>query len=191
MRQLILEEWVSLDGFAADKTGGLDFFPSTEASRPADERQLEFLKSIDTMLLGRKTYEMFSDYWPAMTGEQEIIADALNGLDKYVVSSTLNEAPWGERGTVEILRGDAVDRVRELKEQDGKDIVLWGSISLAQTLLGAGLIDRIRLNICPAILGGGTALFADAETMKKLKLVETRGYDSGVVWCEYMVERES
>ena len=188
MRQLILEEWISLDGFAADRNDALDFFPSTEASRTADERQLEFLANIDTMLLGRKTYEMFADYWPAMTAAQELIADALNGLDKYVVSSTLDEAPWGERTPAKVLRGDAVDRVQELKALDGKDIVLWGSISLAQTLLKAGLVNRIRLNICPVALGAGRQLFPDAEAWTKLRLMDSCSFESGVVAVEYEVE---
>lgn len=187
MRQLILEEWITLDGYAADRNGDLGFFPSTEASREADRLQLEAMKSIDSMILGRKTYEMFADYWPAMTTEREIIADALNGLDRYVVSSTLDEAPWGEKEPATVLRGDAADRIRELKETDGKDIIIWGSISLAQTLLEAGLIDRVRLNICPAVLGGGKALFPDADALRSLRLVESRSLDNGVVRAEYEV----
>jgi dihydrofolate reductase len=74
MRRLILEEWLSLDGYAVDKEGTLDFFPASEADQFSDRDQLEFLDSVDTILLGRRTYELFVDYWPTATTDYEIIA---------------------------------------------------------------------------------------------------------------------
>ena len=82
MRKLILEEWVSLDGYAEDKNGTLDFFPSTEENKFSDEDQLKFLDSIDVILLGRKTYELFVDFWPTEKSGNEIIADKLNESQK-------------------------------------------------------------------------------------------------------------
>jgi dihydrofolate reductase len=95
MKRLILEEWLSLDGFAVDKDGKLDFFPASETDKFSDRDQLEFLNTVDTILLGRKTYELFVDFWPTATTEKEIIADRLNTLPKLVFSNTLSEAPWG------------------------------------------------------------------------------------------------
>ena len=98
MRRLILEEWLSLDGYAVDKEGTLDFFPSTEADRFSDRDQLEFLESVDTILLGRRTYELFVDFWPTATTDTEIIADRLNSLPKLVFSNTLRRvAPGASR----------------------------------------------------------------------------------------------
>ena len=96
MRRLILEEWLSLDGFAVDKDGKLDFFPASETDRFSDRDQLEFLDTVDTILLGRRTYELFVDFWPTATTDKEIIADRLNTLPKLVFSNTLREAPWGD-----------------------------------------------------------------------------------------------
>jgi dihydrofolate reductase len=97
MRRLILEEWISLDGFAVDREGTLDFFPASEEDRFSDKDQLEFLESVDTIVLGRRTYELFVDFWPTATTDEEVIADRLNALPKLVFSNTLRDAP-GERG---------------------------------------------------------------------------------------------
>ena len=84
MKKLIVQEWLSLDGFAEDSNGKLDFFPSTEANKYADENQLKFMETIDTILLGRKTYELFADFWPNATTDKEIVADKLNETPKVV-----------------------------------------------------------------------------------------------------------
>ena len=96
MRKIILEEWLSLDGYANDKNGQLDFFPSSDQNRYSDEDQLKFLESVDTMLLGRVTYQLFVDFWPTASTDKEVIADKLNSLDKIICSNTLQEARWGK-----------------------------------------------------------------------------------------------
>ena len=82
------------------------------------------------------------DFWPTATTDKEIIADRLNTLPKLVFSNTLREAPWGNWSPARVVRGDAVAEIRRLKEQDGKHMVLWGSLSLAQDLIAADLIDE-------------------------------------------------
>lgn len=185
MRKLILEEWVSLDGYAEDKNGSLDFFPDTAANRLSDEDQLRFLDSIDLIILGRKTYELFVDFWPTEKSASEIIADRLNEIPKVVFSNTLDKAPWGDYPDAEILSGNAADHVRRLTQQQGKNIVLWGSISLAQDLLKADLIDEIHLQVCPTVVGGGRLLFPDAAAYKNFKLSDVKRYDTGVVNLHY------
>lgn len=185
MRKLILEEWVSLDGYAADKEGGLDFFPSTEANKFSDQEQLKFLEGIDTILLGRKTYELFVDFWPTAASDKEIIAERLNSLPKVVFSKTLADAPWGNWPAAQINRGSAVEEVQALKATTGKDMVLWGSLSLAQSLIAANLIDEYHIQICPTVLGGGRPLFPHLDRFANLKLVESRKYDTGVVFLSY------
>ncbi|MBE7171180.1 MAG: dihydrofolate reductase family protein [Williamsia sp.] len=185
MRKLILEEWISLDGYASDKNGQLDFFPATEANRYADEHQLRFLDTVDTVLLGRVTYELFVEYWPAATTNQEIIADKLNSLPKLVFSNTLKEAPWGRWPAASIVPGDAVQEISKLKKQPGGNMVLWGSISLAQLLMKENLIDEYHLQICPTTTGGGRQLFPERAGYTDFKLTDLRKYDTGLIYLQY------
>jgi len=185
MRKLILQEWVSLDGYAADKNGQLDFFPSTESNRYADLDQLQFMENIDTILLGRITYELFVDFWPDATTDKEIIADKLNSTHKIVCSNTLEDAPWGKWPGAQVIAGDAVNTVRKLKEQEGKNIVLWGSISLAQSLIKENLVDEYHLQICPTMVGSGRPLFPDLNSYKNFHLVNFKHYDTGMMFLHY------
>jgi dihydrofolate reductase len=185
MRKLVLEEWLSLDGFAADKEGKLDFFPTTEVNQHSDEDQLRFLDGVDTILLGRKTYELFAGYWPTATTDKEIISDRLNELPKIVFSNTLKEAPWGKWTPARVVSGDAVTEIERLKAENGKQMVMWGSLSLAQRLVTAGLIDEYHLQFCPTLVGGGRPLFPDLRSYTKLKRVSVRTYDTGVVFLQY------
>jgi dihydrofolate reductase len=187
MRKLILEEWVSLDGFVADREGKLDFFTNLapEQNTYSDQDQLRFLETVDTILLGRKTYELFVDFWPNATTDQEAIADKLNGTKKLVFSNTLTEALWGKWPEAEIIRGDAVAAIKELKSSPGKNMVLWGSISLAQGLMKENLVDEYHIQLCPVLTGGGRSLFTGEVNSQNLKLVELRQYNTGTVFLNY------
>ena len=189
MRKLVLEEWLTLDGFAADRDDRLDFFPSSDTDHFSDRDQLAFLDSVDTILLGRRTYELFATFWPTATSDREIIADRLNALPKLVFSNTLREAPWGTWPAAEVVRGDAVDAIRQLKAQAGKDMVLWGSLSLAQDLITADLIDEYHIQLCPTLLGEGRRLFPGQTAPANLERVGTRTYDTGVVFLHYEPRR--
>lgn len=189
MRKLILEEWLSLDGFAADKDGNPGFIPASETDQVSDRDQLRFLDSVDTILLGRKTYELFVGFWPTATTDQEIVADRINTLPKVVFSNTLREAPWGTWPPARVVAGDAVAEIRRMKAEDGKHMVLWGSLSLAQQLIAADLIDEYHLQICPTLIGGGRPLFPDLPGYAGLKRVNVRTYDTGVVFLHYEPQR--
>lgn len=181
MRKLVLEEWITLDGYAEDGNGKLDYFPSAEENRYADEQQLKFLDTIDTILLGRKTYELFVDYWPTATTSEEMIADKLNGIPKVVFSNTLTSAPWGKWSPATVSSGDAIDAIKKIKSLPGKDLILWGSISLAQDLMKADLIDLYKIRICPTLSGSGRALFPSFSEYQRLKLVEYTAYNNGLL----------
>lgn len=185
MRKLILQEWLSLDGFAVDKDGKLDFFPATDKDQFSDRDQLAFLDSVDTILLGRRTYELFVDFWPTASTDREVIADRLNMLPKLVFSNTLRQAPWGEWRPAQVVRGDALTEIRRLKTQNGRHMVLWGSLSLAQALIAADLIDEYHFQICPTMVGAGRRLFPDREGYTRLRRVGVRTYDTGVVFLHY------
>lgn len=191
MRKLIVEEWMSLDGYVTDREGNLDFFASLtpEQNKYSDADQLKFLETIDTILLGRKTYDLFVDFWPNANTDQEVIADKLNETNKIVFTNTLTKAPWGKWKDAAIISGNATDAIKELKSQPGKDMVLWGSISLAQSLMAANLVDEYRIQLCPVLTGGGRSLFQQQMFLTPLKLTGFRQYDSGTVFLNYELIR--
>ena len=187
MRKLILEEWMSLDGHVADRNGELDFFTNLtpEQNKYSDSDQLKFLETIDTILLGRKTYDLFVNFWPGATTDKEVIADKLNETKKVVFSNTLTKAPWGQWTEAEIISDNSIAAIRELKLQKGKNLVLWGSISLAQSLMKENLIDEYHIQLCPVLTGGGRSLFSQEINFSKLNLLEVRQYNTGAVFLNY------
>jgi dihydrofolate reductase len=185
MGKLIIEEWLSLDGYAADKNDSTDFFSAQpEHAEGTDERILRMMDHIGTILLGANTYRMFVDYWPQATTDTEIIADKLNATPKVVFSSTLDRAPWGKWPEARVVSGDAVAEVKELKQRDEKDLVMWGSISLAQDLIRAGVVDMYHIRIVPVVLGAGRRFFGTSDE-QLLTLVETEVYPSGLTLLRY------
>ncbi|MEP6597614.1 MAG: dihydrofolate reductase family protein [Ginsengibacter sp.] len=187
MRKVILEEWVSLDGYVADKNGQLDFFTNLtpDQNKYSDYDQLKFLETIDTILLGRKTYELFVDFWPTATTDKEVIADKLNDTKKIVFSNTITKAPWGQWPEAEIIADEAVSAIKKLKLLPGKDMVMWGSISVAQSLMRENLIDEYHIQLCPVLTGGGRNLFPQQIKFRQLSLLEVRQYNTGTVFLNY------
>jgi dihydrofolate reductase len=187
MRKLIVEEWMSLDGHISDKNDSLDFFTnlSPEENKYSDADQLKFLESIDTILLGRKTYELFVAFWPNATTDKEVIADKLNQTKKIVFSNTITKAPWGKWPEADVIAGEATEAIKKLKLLPGKDMVLWGSISLAQALMKENLVDEYHIQLCPVLTGGGRKLFPDQSDLNRLNLLEVRQYSTGTVFLNY------
>ena len=184
MRKIILQEWISLDGFVADKNGELNFFTAVdkESSKYSDRDQLKFMDEIDTILLGRITYDLFVEFWPTATTDMEVIADKLNSTHRIVFSNKIQKAPWGKWPDAEVISGDAVDEVRKLKMKNGKNMILWGSISLAQSLMQNNLIDEFHLQLCPTVVGSGRPLF---NTSMSMDLIETKEYETGIIFLRY------
>jgi dihydrofolate reductase len=188
MRRVILQEFVSLDGLAAGPKNSVDFVPrATKGDRSFGSEQVKLIDSVDTILMGSLTYRMFSGYWPNVTnGEEKPFADKLNATRKIVFSSTLARAPWGTWEEATIVRGSATKEVASLKRQSGKDLMLWGSISVAQALMSDGLIDEYRLVVCPAVLGEGRPLFRDGADAYELRLRDAKTFDKGAVLLTYL-----
>lgn len=186
MRKLIVQQWATVDTIAAEEDGGLSFvtgepFDDTTAHPTRFQTELMgFIDSVDTMILGANTYAQTKDYWPNATDQGEY-GRKLNGLTKFVASSTLDEAPWGDFPAATVTR-DPATTVRELKAQDGKDLWLWGSLSLMHSLMSEGLIDEVRMLICPSSRGKGTRIFEDRHDMT---LVEATAFDNGVALMRY------
>jgi len=185
MRKVILQEWLTIDGFVADRHGNLDFVTSNELNKKSDEDLLQFMDTVDTILLGAVTYKLFVAFWPGATTKEEIIADKLNGTNKIVFSNSLERAPWGSWPEAEVIKGNACAEILKLKSQPGKNMVLWGSISLAQSLMRNNLIDEYHLRISPVAVGRGTPLFpADIELLR-LNLTGLKKYSSGLALLQY------
>ena len=186
MRRVIVQEFVSVDGLASGPED-VDFIPASVAGdRSFGQRQVEFMDSVDAILLGRVTYELFAEYWPNVTsGEDKEFADKINRISKVVFSKTLDRAPWGSWPEATIVRSDAAREVGRLKRQSGKDMVIWGSISLAQSLLAAGKVDEIQLIVCPVVLATGRRLFDDQHGSSTLEPRGSRSFDRGAVLLQY------
>ena len=184
MRKLIFQEFLSLDGYAADKDQSTKFFEAPEYAEESDDDLLKEMDRFDTILLGANTYRMFVDYWPAIDSSEQIVADKLNSIPKIVFSRTLKTAPWGKWPAAGIVAEDAVGAIKKMKQEAGKDIVLWGSISLAQDIMKANIIDEYQLRIVPVILGGGTRLFDERDQLD-LKLTKNKSYPSGLLLACY------
>ncbi|RSN21058.1 deaminase [Streptomyces sp. WAC 05977] len=187
MRKLVVQQWVTVDNIAAEEDGGLSFVsgePFSDKTEPAFKASvMGLVDSVDTMILGANTYAMTKDYWPHAE-EQGEYGEKLNNLTKFVASSKLEDAPWGGFPAATVTR-DPAATVRELKEQDGKDIWLWGSLTLMRSLLEAGLVDEIRMMVCPVTRGKGTRVFEDR---RDLKPIEATAFENGVVILRYAVE---
>jgi dihydrofolate reductase len=135
----------------------------------------------DAYLLGRVTYEMLWPGWSTQTtGDGP--GPVLNRMHKYVVSTTLREAPWKDST---ILSGDVVEEIRKLKQMPGKDIIIDGSATLVQSLMGTGLIDEYRFIVEPFIMGRGRRFFPEGTPPAKLKLVESKALGSGSLALVY------
>jgi dihydrofolate reductase len=165
----------SLDNYLARPDHALDWLRWGEEAAAV---MADFWKTIDTVLMGRKTYEVALRSGPG--------GGAYPGVQTYVFSHTLQE---GSEGPVTIVSRDAAAFVRELKQRDGKDICLMGGGELARPLFEAGLIDEIGLNIHPVLLGAGIPLFHSMSRQIDLELKECRAFKNGCVLVSYRVKR--
>ncbi len=185
MRKLIVQQWVTVDNIVAEEDGGMSFVAAEpfddSVDSPFKTSMLEFIDSVDTMILGANTYQ-FGKGW-AEADDQGEYGRKLNNHTKYVASSMLDDAPWGEFSAATITR-DPVATVRELKQQEGKHLWLWGSLTLMRSMLAAGLVDEVRMLVSPATRGKGTRLF---ENRQNVSLIEGTGFDNGIVVLRYAV----
>ncbi|WP_162605645.1 dihydrofolate reductase family protein [Jiangella ureilytica] len=165
--------FVSLDGVV----NHMDKWHFDYVDAELEELALEQLRAADAMLMGRRTYEVYSATWPGRTGEY---ADAINAMPKYVASTTLSEPAWHNTS---VLDGDMVEAVRSLRAADGTSILMHGYGPVAKTLLQANLLDELHLWVHPHLSGVGDAedLLIRPGLTKKLELTATRALSSGIV----------
>jgi dihydrofolate reductase len=191
MGRIVVTEFMSLDGVVEDP-GGAEGFKhggwSFESSRgeEGDNFKLAETRNSAALLLGRVTYAGFAAAWPSRSGE---FADMFNSMPKYVVSSTLQEPlAWNNS---HILQGDVVQAVEKLKGSIEGDIVVHGSVRLAQTLLDGDLVDELHLMVFPTVLGSGKRLFGEMADRKRLRLVDSQTVGDGVVILVYGRQSEA
>jgi dihydrofolate reductase len=186
MRKLIVSNLVSLDGFISGSNGEIDWFVNI-ADKEFESYSINLINSIDTMLFGRVTYQLMESYWPTATTatDDQRIIDAMNNSNKIVFSKTLEKVDWKN---ARLIKGKMVEEVKKLKDQPGKNMIIYGSGSIVSTLTQAGLIDDCRIFVAPIILGSGKPLFKDIKSKFVLKLVDSRAFTSGLFLLHYLFE---
>jgi dihydrofolate reductase len=187
MRKLVLTEWVSLDGYTSGPDNDMSFVGESfndEMGKYEDD----IVNTADTLVLGRVTYESFAGSWPYVpdkpdvSEDEKVYARKLNSMRKIVFSKSLGSADWDKSV---LLREIDPDAIKRWKQEDGKDMLIYGSASIVQQLTNLGLIDEYQLLVHPVVLGGGKALLKGIADKHRLKLVSAKPFSSGVVLLTY------
>jgi dihydrofolate reductase len=182
MRPLVAHNFVTLDGVAVP-----DIVIDVIAElRAVDEVVTPFFDRVaeeDAMLMGRVTYQEWADHWPGISGQP--FADHINAVPKYVVSTTLDRAPWGTGPDATVISGDIVAAITHLKQEPGGPIGVHGSPTLVESLVQADLVDELRLETYPVIAGTGARLFNDHRASKRLRLLTSQTSSNGVIIASY------
>ena len=186
MGRIVVTEFISLDGVIEAPGGGEDFKHggwTFEIGRGAegDKFKLDELFEAEAQLLGRRTYDGFAAAWPKMNDEAGF-AEKMNGMPKYVVSSSLENAEWNN---TTVLSGDFAAEIAKLKHEVDGVILVAGSAQLVQGLLEHGLVDELRLMVFPVVLGSGKRLFGESAEKTPLKLTGSKTVGDGIAILTY------
>ena len=188
MGKIVISENVTLDGVVQDPTGEEGFarggwFGQIKDRPDVAKLALDDALHAEALLLGRRSYEFFAARWPSRSGE---LADRLNSLPKYVVSSTLEDPDWNNST---VLKGAAVDEVSKLKQELDGEILVLASFQLLRALMERDLVDELRLKIFPVVLGAGERLFGETNNTKPLRLLDNQTIDDGVAFLTHQLVR--
>ena len=178
MRRVVAVEMVSLDGVM----GAPEEWAFSYSNDEMGEANAAGMAASDALLMGRVTYEQMAGFWPRQSGGTPMV-DYVNGVSKFVVSTSLNEPLEWNNST--LIRGNVAEEVSALKRQPGKNITILGSAVLVRSLLQEGLLDELGLMVHPVILGSGKRLFGDGGDPKGLELLDSKTFDTGVVYLTY------
>ena len=190
MGMIVVSDNVSLDGVIQDPAGDEGFKRGGWVGLIKDRPELNKLALDEALgaaalLLGRRSYEWLAARWPSRSGE---LADRLNSLPKYVVSSTLEDPDWNNST---VLGGDVVTEVSKLKQELNGEIVVPASFQLVHTLMEHDLVDELRLKIFPVVLGAGERLFGETSDKKPMRLVATQSVEGDVTFLTYERVRDA
>jgi dihydrofolate reductase len=182
--RIVISENVSLDGVVQDPAGDEGFSRGgwvgpIAAREDVAKVALDEALGAEAFLLGRRSYEWLAARWPSRNGA---LADRLNSLPKYVVSSTLEDPQWNNST---VLKGDPVDEVAKLKGTLNGEIVVAGSFQLLRTLIEHDLVDELRLKVFPVVLGAGGRLFGQTSDKKQAHLIDSRTLGEGIAYLTY------
>ena len=192
MRKLIAQEWMAFDGVIQapgepdeDRSGGFEH--GGWHMQYFDDSSMQWvvsnLNAAGGFVLGRRTYEGFARHWPNASKDEQPVAEPLNAKPKFVASTTLSDPlEWNNS---KLLHGDLAHAISALKDQDGDDLLLIGSATVAKTLIGLDLIDEFRLMIDPLLVGGGKRLFPDDGTLRPMELVDHEVTTTGAMLATY------
>jgi dihydrofolate reductase len=188
MGKIVISENVTLDGVIQDPTGEEGFarggwFGQITDRPDVAKLALDDALQAEALLLGRRSYEFFGARWPSRSGE---LADRLNSLPKYVVSSTVEDPDWNNSM---VLRGAAVDEVSKLKHELDGEILVLGSFQLMRSLMERDLVDELRLKVFPIVLGAGERLFGETNNTKPMRLLDNQIIDDGVASLTHQLVR--
>lgn len=180
-RKIVAGLFMSLDGVV----DSLEASPKKWGSNEMNETIAAGVAQADTVLLGPRTYKMLAQFWQHQSDDLPM-ARFLNHSDKYLVSSTITEDML-EWQPASLIKGNLFEEIMELKQQPGKNIQIPGSPKLVRSLLQNGLLDELRLNICPVVVGSGMRLFDEITNQVPLHLVDSKAYSNGVVGLTYRI----
>ena len=184
MGKIVVSDNISLDGVIQDPAGDEGFPRGGWVGLIKDRPELAKLALDDAlgteaMLMGRRTYEWFAARWPSRTGA---LADRLNSMPKYIVSSTLEQPGWNNST---VVKGDLLDEVSRLGHEFNGDIVVPASFRIVRTLFEHDLVDELRLKVFPVVLGAGERLFGATSVQKHMRLVDARTLDGDTAYLTY------
>lgn len=184
MRKLVAGLFISLDGVTQDPFVWQETFDEDMGAQLKS-----MISQIDTILLGRVTYQEWAAYWTTTTSD-ESYAKFINQTPKYVASTTLDHVEWGQFDTATLIKGNLADEINKLKEQSGKTISVQGSPTLVNWLLQNDLLDELQLYVHNVVAAKGTRLFKDGGNMKRLTLIDSKITRSGVAMLTYQPRKD-
>ena len=192
MGKIVMSEFVTLDGVIQDPAGNEGFRHGGWFGRVGDKGReetdnvlLDQALAAEALLLGRRSYEFLAALWPSRSAE---LADRLNGVPKYVVSSTLEDPDWNNST---VLKGEVLDEVSRLKHKISGEINVIASFQLGRTLIEHDLLDELRLMVFPVVLGAGERLFGETSDKKPVRLLDSRTVGDGVAYLTYELVRKA
>jgi dihydrofolate reductase len=179
MRKVVSWLFISLDGVVeAPNEWQFDVFDEVMGAAIASQMEAE-----DAILMGRVTYQEFASFWPTSTDEP--FASHINTTPKYVVSTTLNKAEWGNWDRPTLIKGNLAKEINKLKKQSGKNLSVSGSPTLVRSLIQENLLDELQLMVHPVLVGKGKRLFTEDVDLKRLQLIDSKVTGTGVVIVTY------